>query len=46
MSDDLTIQIFFFTSAFLALVEALKAVGWRAYAFWGLCGVLALLGAL
>jgi hypothetical protein len=39
MQDDLTIPLFFFTCAFLAVVEAMKASGWRLYAF-GALGVL------
>lgn len=44
-SDDLVIQIFFWTSAFLALVEAMKATGWRVWAFGALVAVLAVAGA-
>jgi hypothetical protein len=45
-SDDLVIQIFFWTSAFLAVVEAMKASGWRVWAFGILGGVLVLVGAV
>jgi hypothetical protein len=44
-SDDLVIQIFFWTSAFLAVVEAMKATGWRVWAFGILGLVLVLIGA-
>jgi hypothetical protein len=45
-SDDLVIQVFFWTSAFLAAVEAMKASGWRVWAFAALGAVLFLCGAL
>src|SRR6266702_499484 len=44
-SDDLVIQIFLWTSAFLAVVEAMKASGWRVWAFGILAFVLFVLGA-
>lgn len=42
--EDLVIQLFFWTSAFLAVVEAVKAAGWRIRAFCGLAAVLFLVG--
>ena len=44
MHGDLEIQIFFFASAFLAGVEAMKAEDWRRWAFWGVCGLFAAIG--
>ena len=43
--NDLTIQLFFFTSAIFAGVEAVKANGWRAWLFGGLAGLFAITGA-
>ena len=43
-NDDLVIQIFFWTCAFLAMVEAMKATGWRLWAFGILGGLLFLIG--
>jgi hypothetical protein len=42
--EDLVIQLFFWTSAFLAVVEAVKAAGWRIGAFSGLAAILFLVG--
>ncbi|RTM14349.1 MAG: hypothetical protein EKK33_06645 [Bradyrhizobiaceae bacterium] len=44
--EDLVIQLFFWTSAFLAVVEAVKAAGWRIWTFTGLAAVLFLVGLL
>jgi hypothetical protein len=44
-NDGLVIQIFLRTSAFLAVVEAMKASDWRVWAFGILAGILVLIGA-
>lgn len=46
MSDDLTIQLFFWTSAILAGFEAMKAAGWRVWAFGTISALLGLIGIL
>lgn len=43
-NDDLVIQIFFWTFASIAVVEAMKATGWRILAFGILGGSLVLIG--
>lgn len=42
--EDLTITLFFFTSAVLAGFEAMKASGWRLWAFWILTALFAAIG--
>jgi hypothetical protein len=44
MQDDLTIPLFFWTCAFMAGVEAMKAEGWRVRAFGALAVFLVALG--
>jgi hypothetical protein len=44
MTEELTIQLFFFSSALLAGFEAMKAGGWRVWAFGGLTALLAIFG--